>query len=88
MYVTAIHSIQDPEQFWSRTESVENLPEGVTLHSVFPNDDGSRAVCLWEAGSQEDVEKVVEDAVGDVSSNEFYAVNAENAQGLPARTAG
>jgi hypothetical protein len=29
------------------------------------------------------VRQTVEDTVGDVSSNEFFEVNASNAQGLP-----
>jgi hypothetical protein len=86
MYVTVIHTIQDTQKFWGAAEE-STLPQGVTLHSVFPNEDGSRAVCLWEADSQEAVEKVVEGTVGDVSSNEFYAVNPQNAQGLPSQAA-
>jgi hypothetical protein len=86
MYVTVIHTIQDPDRFWAAAES-QPPPEGVVLHSVLPNGDGTRAVCLWEADSREPVEKAVEDTVGDASSNEYYEVNASNAQGLPSQTA-
>jgi hypothetical protein len=81
-HVVAIHSISDPDKFWSRASESE-LPEGVTIHSALPNDDGSRAVCLWEADSVDTVRRLVEDTQGDVSSNEFFEVNAGNAQGLP-----
>ena len=88
MYVTVIHTIHDPDKFWGAAgEVIPNLPEGVTLHSVLPNGNGSKAVCLWEADSQEPVKKIVEDAAGDVSSNEYYEVNVENAQGLPSQAA-
>jgi hypothetical protein len=87
MYVTVIHTIHDPEAFWGRTEAAENPPEGIALHSVFPNADGSRAVCLWEADSTEAVKNLIEDTVGDVSSNDYFDVNADNAQGLPGRAA-
>lgn len=83
MHVIAIHSISDPERFWGSAGESE-LPEGVTIHSALPNSDGSRAVCVWEADSVETVKQLVEDTVGDVSSNEFFEVNADNAQGLPA----
>lgn len=66
---------------------VSSLPEGVTLHSVLPNGDGSKAVCLWEADSPEPVKKIVEDGSSDFSNNEYYEVNAENAQGLPSQAA-
>jgi hypothetical protein len=82
MHVVVIHRISDPEKFWGAASESE-LPEGVTLHSALPNDDGSRAVCLWEADSLDAVQQLVEDAVGDVSNNEFFEVNAQNAQGLP-----
>jgi hypothetical protein len=80
MHVIAIHSISDPDRFWS---AVPDIPEGMTLHSALPNDDGSRAVCVWEAGSVNDVEQLVEGAVGEVSDNEYFEVNDSNAQGLP-----
>jgi hypothetical protein len=88
VYVTVVHTIHDPEKFWGTTEAIENLPEGVALHSVFPNNDGSKAVCLWEADSRQTVQNLVEDTVGDVSSNDYFDVNAENARGLPTRAAG
>jgi hypothetical protein len=82
MHVVVIHSISDPERFWATAEESE-LPEGINLHSALPNEDGSRAVCLWEADSVDAVKQTVNDTVGDVSDNEFFGVNAENAQGLP-----
>jgi hypothetical protein len=83
MHVIAIHSISDPDRFWKAADESE-MPEEMTLHSALPNDDGSRAVCVWEADSVESVKQLIEDTVGDVSSNEFFQVNADNAQGLPA----
>jgi hypothetical protein len=83
MYVSVLHTIHDPEKFW-RPDLADLIPEGVTLHQALPNADGTRAACLWEADSQEEVKKVVEDNVGDVSDNEYFEVNAQNAQGLPA----
>jgi hypothetical protein len=50
MYVIAIHSISDPEKFWGAADETEML-EGITLHSALPNEDGSRAVCVWEGQS-------------------------------------
>jgi hypothetical protein len=82
MHVVVIHSISDPDKFWSAAGAGE-LPEGVALHTSFPNDDGSRAVCLWEADSLDEVRQTVEGTVGDVSNNEYFEVNASNAQGLP-----
>jgi hypothetical protein len=84
--VIAIHAIDDPETFWEGAQSLQ-LPEGTTLHTVSPNEDGTRAVCLWESGSVAVVEGIVEGAAGDVSTNEYFAVNDGNAIGLPVATA-
>jgi hypothetical protein len=83
MYVIAIHAIDDPKTFWDAAQMLE-LPEGTTIHSVIPNEDGTRAVCLWESGSVATVEDIVEGAAGEVSTNEYFDVNEQNAIGLPA----
>jgi len=82
VYITAIHSISNPEKFWDAAQTTP-IPDGMKLHSTYPNADGTRAVCLWEANSLEDVRGLVDGVMGDSSENEFYAVGA-NAQGLPA----
>ena len=83
MYVVAIHAIDDPKTFWEGAQALE-LPEGTTLHSAIPNEDGTRAVCLWESGSVATVEGIVEGAAGTVSTNEYFGVNEQSATGLPA----
>ncbi len=88
MYVVAIHAIDDPKVFWETAQAVmADLPEGTSLHSAIPNEDGSRAVCLWESGSVDTVRGIVDGGAGHVSTNEFFEVNAENAVGLPNVTA-
>jgi hypothetical protein len=85
MYVVAIHAIDDPKTFWEAAKGVlAELPEGTSLHSAIPNEDGSRAVCLWESESVDTVRGIVEGGAGHVSRNEYFEVNAENAVGLPA----
>jgi hypothetical protein len=87
-YVVAIHQINDPENFWSgAARAVPNLPSGVRLHATYPQGDGSRAVCLWEAESVDAVRQLVDSGVGDTSRNEYFEVDAQHAGalGLPAR---
>jgi hypothetical protein len=84
MYVVAKHEISDPARFWTAAqEATGKIPQGVKLHHVLPNTDGSAAVCLWEAGSLDTVRELVESAVGEVSRNEYYEVDCKNAVGLP-----
>ena len=80
MYVMAIHAVSDPAAFWS---AQLELPEGTELPIVAPNSDGTRAVCLFKSDSVNTVRNLVEGAAGAISSNEYYAINEGNAQGLP-----
>ena len=83
MYAIAIHDISDPDAFWSRAAEGD-IPDGLELPTVAPNQDGSRAICVWKADSVDAVKTFVEDSAGDISTNEFFPVNEQNAQGLPA----
>lgn len=81
MYVFTIHTISDPQAFWS---GQLDLPEGTELPMAVPSADGARGVCLFKSDSVETVRKVVDSATSAVSRNEFYAINEGGALGLPA----
>jgi hypothetical protein len=85
MYITAIHEISDPEKFWevARSAVSEGFPAGITLHNSLPNADGTRAVCHWEADTVDSLRDLVDSAVGQYSSNEYFQINMDNAMGLP-----
>jgi hypothetical protein len=83
-YIVAIHDISDPEAFWGAASSAE-LPSGVKILSTYPQEDGSRAVCLWEADSVDTVRDAVNGLAGDFSHNEFFEVDPQHpgTTGLP-----
>lgn len=84
MFILCTHTVRDPREFWERAaRALPNLPQGIRVHNVFPNADGSRGVCLWEGDSMEHVRAFVDGATADVSDNDYFAVQAENARGLP-----
>jgi hypothetical protein len=84
MYVVAQHQISDPAAFWSQSrQAVGTLPNSLTLLQTYPNADGTRAVCLWQADSVEAVKEFVDSRVGNVSTNEYYEVGTDKAMGLP-----
>jgi hypothetical protein len=80
MYVMTIHSISDPDAFWSRPL---DLPEGTEQPIAWPSADGTRGVCVFKSDSVDTVRDLVEGATGTISRNEYYAINDGNAQGLP-----
>ena len=82
MYVIVEHTITNREAFGAATASAE-IPPHLTLHQVLPGADGTHQVCLWEGPSEDAVRQFVEGGVGHVSSNVYFAVDAEKAMGLP-----
>jgi hypothetical protein len=80
MYVMTIHSISDPDAFWSRPL---DLPDGTEQPIAWPSSDGTRGVCVFKSDSINTVRNLVDGATGTISRNEYHAINAGNAQGLP-----
>jgi hypothetical protein len=75
--------------FWSAvTEATPNLPEGLRIHHRLPASDGREAFCVWEGESVQGVRQAVEPAVGSLSRNEYFAVEAKEGANLPAGLAG
>ena len=81
MYVFTIHDVSDPDVFWG--EQLD-LPEGTELPIVVPSSDGHRGICVFKTDSLATVRDLVDSSTGQVSRNEFYAINESNALGLPA----
>ena len=85
MYIVVQHKISDPAKFWEIAQAATpNLPQGLKLHSAFPNADGSKAACLWEAATLDMLKNFMEPKVGRISTNQYFEVAVKNAIGLPA----
>lgn len=87
MLVIAHHNIQDTEKFWSAAKDITSgMPSHLKLHSVFPSKDMKTGTCVWEAPSASDVQKFLDDNVGNVSKNYCYEVNEDASVGLPKKS--
>ena len=80
MYVFTIHSVSDPAAFWA---GQLDLPEGTELPLVAPSSDGTHGVCVFRSDSVDTVRNIVDGATGQISTNEFYAIDEGHALGLP-----
>jgi hypothetical protein len=80
MQVLAIHEISNPEAFWS---GQLDLPAGTELSVAAPSADGTRGVCVFKSDSLDTVRALVDGATSAISKNEFFAINENNAMGLP-----
>lgn len=84
MLVIAHHDIQDPEKFWSSAQQLTaSMPSGLKLHSVYPSADMKTGTCVWEGSSVAEIQKFIDDGVGNVSKNTCYEVNEAAAMGTP-----
>jgi hypothetical protein len=82
MYVVTHHKFIDAPTAFARGEKLirnEGAPTGVVGLQFYPAQDGSEAVCLWEAPSVESVQQYVDSTLGDSSSNPCFAVDSEQA---------
>ncbi|HVZ98379.1 MAG TPA: hypothetical protein VG847_15965 [Chitinophagaceae bacterium] len=82
MYIVVVHHISHPEKFWDILSANPSMPEGFGVKAVLPNTDGSKAVCIWQAPDIASLKKLVNDTVGDYSSNSFMEVDGSKAFGL------
>ena len=80
MYIISIHSVSNPQAFWSGNL---DLPQGTELPIVAPSADGSQGVCVFRSDSVDTVRALVDGATGAVSTNQFFALDEAKAQGLP-----
>lgn len=86
MLVIAHHDIQDTDTFWNAAKNIGSvMPSTLKLHSVFPSVDMKTGTCVWEASSVDEVQKFLDDNVGNVSKNSCYEVNEAAAVGTPGK---
>ncbi len=82
MYVVVYHRFTNPQVAFARGGKLirnENAPPGVRGLQFYPSRDASAAACLWEAGSDADVQRYVDSTLGDSSENTCWEVDAEHA---------
>jgi hypothetical protein len=84
MNIVAQHRITDPEKFSSMDakEVAGGGPPGVQLRQFFPPQDGSVAICLWEADSIDTLRDYLDPATAGVTENTYFEVDEERALGL------
>lgn len=85
MHIVVQHRITDPEKFFSANaeEVAGGGPPGVQGRQFFPSQDGSTAVCLWEAPSIDTLREYLEAATEGMAENTYFEVDTERAMGVP-----
>ena len=89
MYVAIHHTITDSQK-WDETArnimaKIEQgqLPQGLKALIYLPSVDGHKADCVWEANSVDALRSFIDRETSTAARNEYSAINAEAAIGLP-----
>lgn len=83
MFIAIQHEIHNPEKFQQCAEEVFPLPEDLHVHQFLPATDLSKAVCLYEAPSIDQLSEYLDNKLGEASTQRYFPVNGEHAIGLP-----
>ncbi len=83
MFIAIEHKIHDPEKFQECAKEVFPLPDDLHVHQFLPAADMSRAVCLYEAPSIEQLSEYLDSKLAPASTQEYFPVLSEHAIGLP-----
>jgi hypothetical protein len=83
MFIAIEHQIHDPNRFQQCAEQVFPLPDELHVHHFLPATDLSKASCLYEAPSIEQLRDYLEPKLGDASTQHYFPVAEGHAMGLP-----
>lgn len=84
MFVLVHHAISDPKAFWKNPEEfIASIPGDLKLHATYPIPDGTRATCVWEGPSLEEVRDFIDNYTGGIARNELLPIDDSKAYGLP-----
>ncbi len=85
MHLGAVHTIRDREA-WDRVFFADNeFPPGFVLHGSVTQDDVSRAICIWEAPSLDDLQRLLDGMFGPaVAQNDCFVADPARSINLTA----
>ena len=85
MFVAIHHEIHDQGLFKEKVNQMPSPPDSLRRHQFFTATDLTRAACLWEAPSVEELRDYIDPALEPASTQTYFRVYEERAVGLPER---
>ena len=84
MHFGVIHEIRDPAG-WDRVmNSNPELPHGFVLLASVTQDDAARAMCIWEAPSADELQRLLDGAFGNAVVHDVFVADPARSVNLPA----
>lgn len=83
MFVAIHHDIHDRELFKEKVNQMAPPPESLRRHQFLTATDLTRAACLWESPSVEELSDYIDSSLEPASTQTYFQVYEERAVGLP-----
>ena len=84
MHLGVVHTIRD-RAAWDQALSGElDFPPGFALLGSVTQDDVSRAICIWEGPSVDELQRLLDGMVGAAAVNDCFAADSARSMNLPA----
>jgi hypothetical protein len=84
MHLGVVHEIRDPAGWDAVMSGDLNLPPGYVLLGSVTQDDARRAMCIWEAPSLDDLQRLLDGAFGAAVVNDCFVADPARSVNLPA----
>ena len=84
MFVAIYHEIHDRDLFKTKVNQMAPPPDSLRRHQFFTATDLTKAACLWEAPSIDELRSYIDPSLEPASTQTYFAVYEERAVGLPA----
>jgi hypothetical protein len=84
MFVAICHEIHDPQLWKEKVNQMALPPQSLRRHQFFTATDLTKAACLWEAPSVDELRDYIDPSLEPASTQVYFPVYEERAVGLPA----
>ena len=86
MDLAVIHTIRDHAGWQQALADSQEYPPGFTLRSTVEATDGTRALCLWDAPSQAELQETLDSVLARVAINDVFPVEVGYFEGRDTST--
>ena len=83
MFVAIYHEIHDSELWKEKVNQMAPPPESLRRHQFLTATDLTKAACLWEAPSVDELRDYIDPSLEPASTQIYFPVYEERAVGLP-----
>ena len=83
MFVAIYHEIHDQDLFKEKVNQMAPPAESLRRHQFFTATDLTKAACLWETPSVDELRNYIDPSLEPASTQTYFPVYEERAVGLP-----